>query len=106
MEFVGCTLNICLLEYYVIMVRNLRIARNTRSLILTIYFEINVYIPLKLQEWSQNHITDAITFLVLLISLTFNIFIFCYIGQLVADQVEILKKFTSPIRIRLFLYMF
>ncbi|KAG6804459.1 odorant receptor 22c [Apis mellifera caucasica] len=55
-EFLGCMLNICLLGYYVI------------------------------TEWSSSHLTSAITFFILLISLTFNIFIFCYIGELVAEQ--------------------
>ncbi|PBC34544.1 Putative odorant receptor [Apis cerana cerana] len=55
-EFLGCMLDICLLGYYVIM------------------------------EWSSGHLTSAITFFILLISLTFNIFIFCYIGELVAEQ--------------------
>ncbi|KAG6804461.1 odorant receptor 22c-like [Apis mellifera caucasica] len=55
-EFLGCMLDICLLGYYVIM------------------------------EWSSSHLTSAITFFILLISLTFNIFIFCYIGELVAEQ--------------------
>ncbi|XP_043593309.1 uncharacterized protein LOC122572426 [Bombus pyrosoma] len=55
-EFIGCMLNICLLGYYVIM------------------------------EWSSSHLTSAITFFILLISLTFNIFIFCYIGEVVAEQ--------------------
>ncbi|XP_061927041.1 odorant receptor 22c-like [Apis cerana] len=55
-EFLGCMLNICLLGYYVI------------------------------TEWSSSHLTSAITFFILLISLTFNIFIFCYIGELVTEQ--------------------
>ncbi|XP_076224781.1 odorant receptor 4-like isoform X2 [Nomia melanderi] len=53
-EFTGCTLNLCLLGYHVI------------------------------KEWDPNDITESLTFFILLISLTFNIFIFCYIGELVA----------------------
>ncbi|CAL7936663.1 unnamed protein product [Xylocopa violacea] len=37
-------------------------------------------------EWSSNHLTNAVTYFILLVSLTFNIFIFCYIGELVAEQ--------------------
>ncbi|XP_015431092.1 PREDICTED: uncharacterized protein LOC107187489 [Dufourea novaeangliae] len=55
-EFVGCTLNLCLLGYYFI------------------------------TEWHSNDLTSAITYLTLLISLGFNIFIFCYIGELIAEQ--------------------
>ncbi|XP_076760944.1 odorant receptor 4-like [Xylocopa sonorina] len=55
-EFLGCTLDICLVGYYVIM------------------------------ESKSNDITSAVTYVILLISLTFNIFIFCYIGEIVAEQ--------------------
>ncbi|CAK9819228.1 Odorant receptor 4 [Anthophora plagiata] len=57
-EFLGSVLNICLLGYYIIM------------------------------EWSSSHMTNTVTYIVLLMSLTFNIFIFCYIGELVAEQCE------------------
>ncbi|CAK9805265.1 Odorant receptor 4 [Anthophora quadrimaculata] len=57
-EFLGSVLNICLLGYYIIM------------------------------EWSSSHMTNAVTYFILLMSLTFNIFIFCYIGELVAEQCE------------------
>ncbi|XP_017885095.1 odorant receptor 22c-like [Ceratina calcarata] len=53
-EFLGCTLDICLVGYYVIM-------------------EIN-------------DLKTAITYVSLLISLTFNIFIFCYIGEIVTEN--------------------
>ncbi|CAK9826100.1 Odorant receptor 4 [Anthophora retusa] len=55
-EFLGCTMDICLVGYYVIM------------------------------EWKSNDVTSAVTYIILLISLTFNIFIFCYIGEIVAEQ--------------------
>nr|XP_003700913.1 PREDICTED: odorant receptor 22c-like [Megachile rotundata] len=55
-EFLGCTLNLCLLSYYVLM------------------------------EWGTNDIMSSATYAVLLMSLTFNIFIFCYIGELVAEE--------------------
>ncbi|XP_018406411.1 PREDICTED: uncharacterized protein LOC108782604 [Cyphomyrmex costatus] len=54
-EVVGCTLNICLLGYYIIM------------------------------EW-ENDFEIYITYIVLLISFIFNLFIFCYIGELIAEQ--------------------
>ncbi|XP_011684383.1 PREDICTED: uncharacterized protein LOC105447847 [Wasmannia auropunctata] len=55
-EVVGCTLNICFLGYYCMM------------------------------EWDFKQPVSGLTYLILLISLTFNIFIFCYIGELVAEQ--------------------
>ncbi|KAL6259107.1 hypothetical protein P5V15_009029 [Pogonomyrmex californicus] len=55
-EIVGCTMNMCFLGYYIIM------------------------------EWEIGELASYITYSVLLISFTFNIFIFCYIGELVAMQ--------------------
>ncbi|XP_066595181.1 uncharacterized protein [Prorops nasuta] len=55
-EVVGCTLNLCFLCYYC------------------------------MKEYSDNQNVGTITYVTLLISLTFNIFIFCYIGELVAGQ--------------------
>ncbi|XP_076175815.1 odorant receptor 82a-like [Ptiloglossa arizonensis] len=55
-EVSGCTLDICLVGYYII------------------------------AEWNSKDLTAAITYIIILISLTFNIFIFCYIGELVAEQ--------------------
>ncbi|XP_012250004.1 uncharacterized protein LOC100742456 [Bombus impatiens] len=66
-EFLGCTLDICLLGYYIIM------------------------------EWNSNHLTDVMTYSVLLVSLTFNIFIFCYIGELVADKSRKVGEMTYMI---------
>ncbi|XP_039304871.1 uncharacterized protein LOC105195172 isoform X2 [Solenopsis invicta] len=56
-EIVGCTLNMCFLGYYT------------------------------LTEWENREPASYITYIVLLISLTFNIFIFCYIGELVAEKI-------------------
>ncbi|KAK2583202.1 hypothetical protein KPH14_009222 [Odynerus spinipes] len=56
MELVASTLIICLLQYYCI------------------------------TEWNNNDAIAILTYLILLISFTFNIFIFCYIGQLLVDQ--------------------
>ncbi|XP_043253246.1 odorant receptor 22c-like [Colletes gigas] len=54
-EVAGCTLGICLLGYYIIM------------------------------EWNSKDLTAFVTFSVILVSYVFNIFIFCYIGELVAE---------------------
>ncbi|XP_076235772.1 uncharacterized protein LOC143180125 [Calliopsis andreniformis] len=55
-EVVGCTLNICFLGYYSMM------------------------------EWNPKEPISGMTYIILLISVTFNIFIFCYIGELLAEQ--------------------
>ncbi|KAK9299124.1 hypothetical protein QLX08_007744 [Tetragonisca angustula] len=55
-EVVGCTLNICFLGYYSMM------------------------------EWDPKQPVSGVTYIILLISVTFNIFIFCYIGELLAEQ--------------------
>ncbi|XP_015179497.1 PREDICTED: uncharacterized protein LOC107068019 [Polistes dominula] len=57
LEVVASTLIICLLEYYCI------------------------------TEWENNDRIATITYVILLIAFTFNIFIFCYIGELLVDQV-------------------
>ncbi|XP_003700836.2 odorant receptor 10-like [Megachile rotundata] len=66
-EFLGCTLDICLVGYYVIM------------------------------ESKSNDITSTVTYAILLTSLTFNIFIFCYIGDLVAEQCKKIGEATYMI---------
>ncbi|KAI4479596.1 hypothetical protein M0804_010993 [Polistes exclamans] len=58
-EVVGCTLNICLLGYYCI------------------------------TGWQYNETMGRVTYIILFISVTFNIFIFCYIGELLAEQIVI-----------------
>ncbi|XP_029660080.1 uncharacterized protein LOC115233664 [Formica exsecta] len=56
-EVMGCTLSMCFLGYYTV------------------------------TEWQSKEPTShIITYIILLMSLTFNIFIFCYIGELVAEQ--------------------
>ncbi|XP_043803312.1 odorant receptor 22c-like [Apis laboriosa] len=57
-EFLGCTANMCLLGYYLIV------------------------------EWNPKEIILSVTYVALIISITFNIFIFCYIGDLVAEQCQ------------------
>ncbi|XP_017795939.1 PREDICTED: uncharacterized protein LOC108577311 [Habropoda laboriosa] len=55
-EVIGCTLNICFLTYYL------------------------------LTEWEQNDAIGTFTYLMFLISLTFNVFILCYIGEILSEQ--------------------
>ncbi|XP_076393828.1 uncharacterized protein LOC143265461 isoform X3 [Megachile rotundata] len=54
-EFLGCTLMLCLCSYHAIV------------------------------EWSRNESISCATYAVLCVPFTFNIFIYCYIGELVAD---------------------
>ncbi|XP_003700935.2 odorant receptor 13a-like isoform X2 [Megachile rotundata] len=56
LEFVGSTFMICLLEYYTIV------------------------------DWKQSNTIGLTTYTLLLISLTFNIFILCYIGDLLIEK--------------------
>ncbi|XP_047365572.1 odorant receptor 85b-like [Vespa velutina] len=56
LELIASTLIICLLEYYCI------------------------------TEWENNDRIATMTYFILLVSFTFNIFIFCYIGELLVDQ--------------------
>ncbi|XP_053999464.1 odorant receptor 4-like [Hylaeus anthracinus] len=56
MEFVGSTIFICLLEYYII------------------------------TAWEQDNTVNITTYTLLLISLTFNVFILCYIGDLLIEK--------------------
>ncbi|XP_018364247.1 PREDICTED: odorant receptor 43a-like [Trachymyrmex cornetzi] len=55
-EIAGATLNICLLEYYCIM------------------------------EWNNNDSIAILTYIFLLISFVFNVFMFCYIGEQLTNQ--------------------
>lgn len=52
-------------------------------------YTINIgFIFLMRQEWNSNDIMQSISYMILMISFSFNIFIFCYIGELVAEQVH------------------
>ncbi|XP_035737323.1 odorant receptor 22c-like isoform X1 [Vespa mandarinia] len=66
-EVVGCTLNMCLLGYYCIM------------------------------ESNMSERIGCITYGIILTSVTFNIFIFCYIGELLMEQCQILGERTYAI---------
>ncbi|XP_003489759.1 odorant receptor 67a-like [Bombus impatiens] len=55
-ELIGCTMNICFLGYYL------------------------------LTEWEQSETIGTLTYCTLLISFTFNIFILCYIGEILSEQ--------------------
>ncbi|XP_047365578.1 uncharacterized protein LOC124955335 isoform X2 [Vespa velutina] len=66
-EVVGCTLNMCLLGYYCIM------------------------------ESNMSETLGCITYGIILTSVTFNIFIFCYIGELLIEQCQILGERTYAI---------
>nr|XP_012214659.1 PREDICTED: uncharacterized protein LOC105667432 [Linepithema humile] len=55
-EIVGCTMHMCLLGYYCIL------------------------------DWSQDEKEGIVAYCIILISVTFNIFIFCYIGEILSDQ--------------------
>ncbi|XP_029660069.1 odorant receptor 4-like isoform X2 [Formica exsecta] len=55
-ELVGCTFNLCMLGYYTI------------------------------SEWYEESTNTLITYFIVFTSMMFNIFIFCYIGELVTEQ--------------------
>ncbi|XP_046835838.1 uncharacterized protein LOC124431703 isoform X2 [Vespa crabro] len=55
-EILGCTSLVCLVLYYVIM------------------------------EWENSDTTGLITYFIFLLSFAFNMFIFCYIGELLSEQ--------------------
>ncbi|XP_015179331.1 PREDICTED: uncharacterized protein LOC107067918 [Polistes dominula] len=61
-EFAGSTFLICLLEYYCIM------------------------------DWEENNKIGLFTYIILLISLSFNIFILCYIGESLTNKVNYTSK--------------
>ncbi|XP_032669717.1 odorant receptor 24a-like isoform X1 [Odontomachus brunneus] len=55
-QLVGCTLNMCMIGYY------------------------------SLTEWDTEDTKNLVTYGILFVSVTFNIFIFCYIGELLSEQ--------------------
>ncbi|XP_076760942.1 odorant receptor 82a-like [Xylocopa sonorina] len=66
-EFLGCTINLCLVGYYIIV------------------------------DWNQREIASVLTYATILLSIGFNIFIFCYIGELVAEQCQKVGETTYMI---------
>nr|XP_012230136.1 PREDICTED: uncharacterized protein LOC105676663 [Linepithema humile] len=66
-EMIGCTLSMCFLGYFTI------------------------------TEWESKEPASFITYIVLLTSLTFNIFIFCYIGELVTEQCKKISEVSYMI---------
>lgn len=57
-----------------------------------------------MQEWDIKRPLNSFTYLILLTSVTFNIFIFCYIGEILANQVFpfiIFRRFLNMIRLDL-----
>ncbi|CAL1689206.1 unnamed protein product [Lasius platythorax] len=57
-EIMGCTMHMCLLGYYCIL------------------------------DWNQNSKEGIVTYIIILISVTFNVFIFCYIGEILSEQCD------------------
>ncbi|XP_011058375.1 PREDICTED: odorant receptor 82a-like [Acromyrmex echinatior] len=55
-ELLGCTFNLCMLGYYVI------------------------------TGWNVIEKTTSVAYMIIYISMTFNVFIFCYIGEIVTEQ--------------------
>nr|XP_003700844.1 PREDICTED: odorant receptor 4-like [Megachile rotundata] len=66
-EVVECTMNMCMLQYYCIM------------------------------SWKASDGIKIITYFALLISFTFNIFIFCYIGEVLTEQCSQIGKASYEI---------
>ncbi|XP_035737209.1 odorant receptor 22c-like [Vespa mandarinia] len=66
-EILGCTLNICLLGYNLI------------------------------ADWDKGDMVSDITYIALIISFAFNIFIFCYIGELLGEECKRVAEATYMI---------
>ncbi|XP_031366093.1 uncharacterized protein LOC102679623 isoform X2 [Apis dorsata] len=62
MELFKCTINICMLGYYI------------------------------LTAWSVHDIQNLVVFLVILLSMIFNIFIICYIGDILTEQCKMIGE--------------
>nr|AXM05137.1 odorant receptor [Campoletis chlorideae] len=66
-EMAGCTLNLCLLGHYFLL------------------------------EWEQSDAIAILTYTILLASFTFNILLFCYIGELLTEECEKIGETTYMI---------
>lgn len=88
-EIGGCTMHMCLLGYYCMLVgTHHKIHRE----IFTICFIYFLYKLTNLsQEWNQDSKEGIVTYVIILISVTFNIFIFCYIGEILSEQVIVIS---------------
>lgn len=96
-EMVGTTLIMCLIEYSLITV----ILYIPKSYVLKVMLKFLVmppqYSPIKCmnyiasysQEWNNSDSIAIFTYFFLFVSFVFNIFIFCYIGELLIEQVLI-----------------
>lgn len=51
------------------------------------------------QDWNQDEKEGIVAYAIILISVTFNIFIFCYIGEILSEQVTV-----APVRNIMILY--
>jgi len=69
-------------HYYLKQYQRLLFTLTTMSMIL------NKIFTFFFQEWERKDMTSYVTYVVLYTSLTFNIFILCYIGELVAEKVK------------------
>jgi len=88
-ELVGCTFNLCMLGYYTITVYLKFKGKCVRDhLLLLVILILNYYFILSFQEWHEESINTIITYIMVLTAMMFNIFIFCFIGELVSDQVK------------------
>lgn len=91
LELIGCTFNLCMLGYYTITVRYKNLKKEIYDKLNISLFSIlilNANQFAYLQEWYEESMNTLITYIMILTSMMFNIFIFCFIGELVADQVK------------------
>lgn len=56
-------------------------------------------ICISFQEWYEESTNTIITYIMVLTSMMFNIFIFCFIGELVTDQVKLILINSSIIKL-------
>lgn len=54
-----------------------------------LFYRTRRYFPYRVfQEWQEESANTIITYVMILTAMMFNIFIFCFIGELVTDQVK------------------
>ncbi|KAF3424649.1 hypothetical protein E2986_11728 [Frieseomelitta varia] len=82
-QIVEATMNMCLLEYYCIMVKELN--QHLFALIQMSSKPSNLICEI-FQEWQNSDAVAVITYVTLFISFTFNVFIFCYVGEILTEQ--------------------